>query len=66
MATISGPPECCSRARKMVQDIVSEVHVRLSTAVIYAHIHVYMFVAMLCLSLLSNDLHAQYMLSVFL
>lgn len=27
MATISGPPECCSRARKMVQDIVAEVHV---------------------------------------
>ena len=27
MATISGPPECCSRARKMVQDIVAEVYV---------------------------------------
>ena len=27
MATISGPPECCSRARKMVQDIVAEVHI---------------------------------------
>lgn len=24
LATISGPPECCSRARKMVQDIVAE------------------------------------------
>ena len=25
IATISGPPECCARARKMVQDIVAEV-----------------------------------------
>ena len=25
IATIAGPPDCCARARKMVQDIVAEV-----------------------------------------